>query len=335
MINLSEENKIIVSVCMITFNQESYIKQAIDSALMQKTSFNYEIVIGEDCSTDNTRKIIEEYRAKYPEKIRLLLNTKNVGAVKNLAETLKACKGKYIALLEGDDYWTSFDKLQKQVDFLECHTNHAICYHATQLVDRNGTPKVILPISKFRKPTSTLHDLLINDSFMATCSTMFRSNLFNYFPDIFYISNMCCDWTLNVLNAENGNIGYLDETMSVYRSSSSEFAWTSKPLNEIYKDAIKINEAFDLYFKHKYSLLFKDKIAKYYSIIAIDFFYRGELKKAFQALRESINKKGDVILFLRLILKDGPYFYIKGYLSRKLLMLNYFLKGILKYKSNK
>lgn len=118
----------IVSVLMITYNHEKYIAQAIDSVLMQKTNFDYEIVIGEDCSTDKTREIVLEYKAKHPDKIKLLLQEKNLGMIQNFIDTLKACTGKYIALLEGDDYWTDPYKLQKQVDFLEANPEYGLVH---------------------------------------------------------------------------------------------------------------------------------------------------------------------------------------------------------------
>ena len=108
-----------VSVFMITYNHEKYIAEALDSILMQKTDFDFDIVIGEDCSTDATRRIVLEYSRKYPDKIKLLLHNVNVGFISNMMYVLEACTGKYVAMCEGDDYWTDPFKLQKQVDFLE------------------------------------------------------------------------------------------------------------------------------------------------------------------------------------------------------------------------
>src|SRR3712207_1086613 len=100
-----------VSVLMLAYNHEKFIAQALDSALMQQVNFDYEIVIGEDCSTDNTRDILIRYQKEYPHRIRLLLPEKNLGMHDNLIQTFKACRGDYIAFLEGDDYWTSPNKL--------------------------------------------------------------------------------------------------------------------------------------------------------------------------------------------------------------------------------
>ena len=108
-----------VSVCVITYNHQAYIEKCLDSILEQQTKFNYEIVIGEDCSTDRTASIIEDYTTIH-KNIRFLDNSRNLGAIPNFIRSIKACKkGKYIAFCEGDDYWIDDNKLQKQVDFLE------------------------------------------------------------------------------------------------------------------------------------------------------------------------------------------------------------------------
>jgi glycosyltransferase involved in cell wall biosynthesis len=115
----TQTNDVLLSVCLLTYNHEFFIRKAIENAVNQQTNFDYEIIIGEDCSTDNTRKICEEYQEKYPDKIRLLPSEKNLGLKENFLQTFRECKGKYIAYLEGDDYWLSTEKLQKQIDILE------------------------------------------------------------------------------------------------------------------------------------------------------------------------------------------------------------------------
>ncbi len=117
-----------VSVLMITYNHEQYIEQAVRSVMMQETDFDYELVIGEDCSTDRTREIVLRLKEEFPDKIRLLLPEKNLGMIPNFVATYEACRGEYIALCEGDDYWTHPKKLQIQVDYMkgsECR----MCFH--------------------------------------------------------------------------------------------------------------------------------------------------------------------------------------------------------------
>jgi len=133
-----ENSNVKLSVLLVTYNHESLIHKAIEGALMQQTDFMYELVIGEDCSTDNTLSICRSYQNKSPSKIKILANKINLGLNLNFINTLKACKGQYIAYLEGDDHWKTSDKLQKQVDIMEqnpdislIHTN--FCVHDIDL----------------------------------------------------------------------------------------------------------------------------------------------------------------------------------------------------------
>lgn len=118
----------LVSVLIISYNHEQYMAQTLESVLMQKTNFHFEIVVGDDASPDNTRGICEAYIQKYPDIIRVLPTPHNLGVVPNYIRTLKACRGKYIAHLDGDDYWIDAEKLQKQVDRLEADPDLTICY---------------------------------------------------------------------------------------------------------------------------------------------------------------------------------------------------------------
>jgi len=108
----------LVSVAIIAYNLEKYIVDCLESVLSQKTNFKVEIVIGEDCSKDNTLQILLNYQERFPNIIRVLIREKNLGLTPNSVDTQNNCKGKYIALLDGDDYWTDGNKLQKQIDFL-------------------------------------------------------------------------------------------------------------------------------------------------------------------------------------------------------------------------
>src|SRR5213593_3247277 len=120
-----------VSVVMTTYNHEKFIARAIDGVLMQQTDFAYEIIIGEDCSSDKTRSIVIDFHKKHLDKIHLILPAENLGNDGNsiLVQGLQAAHGEYVALLDGDDYWTSASKLQKQVKFLEDHHQCSICFH--------------------------------------------------------------------------------------------------------------------------------------------------------------------------------------------------------------
>ena len=128
-----------VSALILTYNHERFIGQAIEGFLTQKTDFPSELVIAEDCSTDGTRDVIRRYWEKYPDRIRVLLNRHNIGAGPTITRAYHACRGQYVAVVEGDDYWTSPDKLQRQADLLDRHPEYAMCFHSVQMVWDDGS----------------------------------------------------------------------------------------------------------------------------------------------------------------------------------------------------
>lgn len=125
---MSENQEIAVSVAVITYNMQGYLPQLLDSVLMQKTSFRYEIVVDDDHSPDDSRAILLDYASRYPDMFVLSLRDQNVGGSKNMYGVLRQCRGKYIAILEGDDWWDAEDKLQYQYDFLETHLQYIAMY---------------------------------------------------------------------------------------------------------------------------------------------------------------------------------------------------------------
>ena len=129
---IDEIDDIKVSVCVVTYNQEKYIAECLDSLVSQETDFKFEIIVGEDCSTDGTRAIVQQYVDKYPDLIKPIFHDQNVGAVENIKQVYLAAKGKYIAHLDGDDMALP-TKLQKQFDTLEANPDCAICVHHRSL----------------------------------------------------------------------------------------------------------------------------------------------------------------------------------------------------------
>ncbi|HTL08435.1 MAG TPA: glycosyltransferase [Chitinophagaceae bacterium] len=128
----------LVSVCVLTYNHEHFIRQCLEGIMMQKTDFPFEVIVGEDCSTDKTASIVAEFEHLYPGVIKPVYQQKNVGGGRNAYECCyPRLSGKYIAICEGDDYWTDAHKLQKQVDFLELHNDVVLCFHRVDSVDEN------------------------------------------------------------------------------------------------------------------------------------------------------------------------------------------------------
>lgn len=239
-----------VSVLTIAYNHEKFIAQAIDSILMQEVDFEYEIVIGEDCSTDNTRKIVMGYQAKYPDKIRLLLPESNIGMLPNFINTYRACKGEYIALLEGDDYWISPHKLQKQVYFLDRNADTALCFTNSLLFweDSHREAEVFL-----NEPSETFTtEYLLFRNFISTPSVMYRNGLITEFPE-WYTDLSMGDWTLYILLTEYGKIGYIDEVMSAYRNHNGG-VWSSKNKDYQLTATIKMLSVVKRYFASKNNL---------------------------------------------------------------------------------
>ncbi len=204
----------LVSVHMITYNHEKFISEAIDGVLMQKTTFPIELIIGEDCSIDSTRKICEEYALKYLNIIALLPSEQNLGPAKNGLRLYKHFKGKYIAYCEGDDYWIDPLKLQKQVDFLEANPEFSICFHKVKilkddkLIDDYITREVL--------ETTTILDLA-EGNYIHTPSVMFRrnQNVIDAFESVGTLP--ISDYVLHMLNAKYGKIKKLHDVMGVYR----------------------------------------------------------------------------------------------------------------------
>jgi predicted O-linked N-acetylglucosamine transferase (SPINDLY family)/predicted SAM-dependent methyltransferase/glycosyltransferase involved in cell wall biosynthesis len=214
-----------VSILIITYNHDQFIAQAIDSVLMQEVDFDYEIVIGEDCSTDSTRQIVLDYQRKYPDKIRLLLPEENLGMLKNFVSTYKACQGEYVALLEGDDYWISPRKLAVQVNFLDNNPDCSMCFNDTVTIEagEHSEPTLFIPRSSAKAYTIKR---LLQYNFISTPSVMYRHKLIGEFPSWYYEQSLG-DWSLHILHAQHGKIGYIDEVMSAYRIHSAG-AWSGK-----------------------------------------------------------------------------------------------------------
>ncbi|MEH2281869.1 MAG: glycosyltransferase [Nostoc sp.] len=254
-----------VSVLMVTYNHEKFIAQAIESVLMQKVHFEYELVIGEDCSTDNTRQIVIDYQRKYSDKIRLLLPDVNLGAHKNFLNTFKACQGQYLAILEGDDYWTCGEKLQKQVEFLDKNLDFAICFHNVLVFwqDNSYSPAIFL---QNQPKTSTIENLLINN-FISTPSVMYRAGLVQNFPDWFYEQSMG-DWTFHILNAQHGKIGYIDEVMSAYRIHAKG-VWSSKSRESQIKETIRMLDTIKYHLSSQHQAIINTSINFYSQQLAI------------------------------------------------------------------
>ena len=246
------DNDIMVSINCITYNHEKYIKEALDGFLMQKTNFKYEILIHDDASTDNTANIIKKYEKKYPKIIKPIYqneNQRSKGIKINFEFNYKRSKGKYIALCEGDDYWTDPYKLQKQVDFLETHKEFSMCFHDVEKIDENGNILncKLWPNNTRTKEMITLKDIL-KGNYLATASIVFRNNLINY-DDYENLSRNLFfgDWVFQVLIAKKGPIYFLKQKMGVYRITNKGVTKSTSIL-KILEDILEFYKRLERYF---------------------------------------------------------------------------------------
>lgn len=229
----------LVSISCITFNHVLYIKECLDGFLMQKTDFCFEIVIHDDASTDGTADIIREYEKKYPSIIKPIYQRENQ-YVKGVRPTWEfnapRWKGKYIALCEGDDYWTDPLKLQKQVDFLEKNESFGGCFHITERLNVSLKLKSLINV-----PLNTIstHDLIRHKGggIFDTCSLLFKRKILD--RSAAWFDFMPFDQTLYLLISLNGPIGKINSVMAVYRTNQPN-SWTTTQSNDL-NERLKFN----------------------------------------------------------------------------------------------
>lgn len=230
----NEDENVCVSVLVLVYNHALFLRQAMDSVLMQKTQYSYKIVVGEDCSTDNSRDILMEYYQKYPDKIELVLYKENVGAERNWIETAKVCSGKYIAYLEGDDYWTDPLKLEKQISFLEENKQYIGTAHNVRCVDKNGK-FLHRDFNLYSYQTSHIYDFsnVKRVELVGQTASMLHKNIWKKFNkedwEKFLLCNTNGDLKMSLVLGNMGSIYYLCDIMSDHRRVFDEGdSWTAQ-----------------------------------------------------------------------------------------------------------
>ena len=244
-----------ISVVITAYNHEKYIAQCLESVLNQKGDFQLEIVVGDDDSTDNTRKIVEEFQKRYPDILSVLHREKNMGVIKNLKRCLKACSGEYIAICEGDDYWTDEKKLQKQKDFLEIRKECSMCFSAILLYYEEK--HLFVPHdaqASLKKDAITIEDLIQNNYIGNFSCCMYRVDTVKKLPQGIYDLNTV-DWMFNMACAELGKIGFIKDQMSVYRLHPGG-AWTGKNKIQKREEICNYIDTSNKFFDYKYDTLF-------------------------------------------------------------------------------
>jgi glycosyltransferase involved in cell wall biosynthesis len=245
-----------ISVIITSFNHERYIKQCLDSILDQKGNYNLEIILGDDCSTDNTNEILRQYSEMYPVTLKMMPKQDNMGVTKNLKRCLDACQGDFIAICEGDDYWTDEYKLQKQMEFLEEHKDYSMCFSACMLfIEKENRFILHAGQNSLNKDTITTEDL-IETNYMGNFSCcMYRTDAIRKLPaEIFNFFTV--DWMFNMACGEVGRIGFIKNPMSVYRLHSNG-VWSGKSTREQNDFLIQCIGTYNKFLNYKYKAQFR------------------------------------------------------------------------------
>jgi glycosyltransferase involved in cell wall biosynthesis len=221
-----------VSVIMITYGHEAYVKKSIEMILQQECDFDFELLIANDCSPDRTDDIIIELLSIHPkaEKVKYFKHDKNLGMMANSLFAMNLASGKYVALCEGDDYWTDKLKLQLQVDFLENNLDYVMCFHAVNVETTQGAEGYVYPLP--RKDTLFLKDIIRNH-YIPTCSLMYRNfTLENGYPD-WMLNSISGDIPLEILLSAHGKTKYMPIKMACYLRNPGGISHSPKQLEKM------------------------------------------------------------------------------------------------------
>lgn len=302
-----------VSVVMITYNHENFIAEAINGVLIQECDFEVELIIANDCSTDKTHEVILDILQNHPRAhwIKYTNHTENKGMMPNFIWALQQAKGKYIALCEGDDYWTYPSKLQKQVDFLDTNLDYIVCYHDAISIDENGNELSNSLLGEWKKDYSNLE--LKKGAWLPTLTRCFRNEKFN-FPKKLYQVNAGDHFLTSILGLY-GKAKYLNFVGATYRIHSNGI-WSSK--NNFVANISILNDYFKLcnYWK------FEKEIMN---------FYKQSLRKTNEKLIENVIINHNIIGFLIILklnlLNNISFFNLyNAQLSIKILNKEFFKK---------
>ncbi len=281
---------------MITYNHVNYIREAIEGVLMQECHFEVELILANDCSSDATHTIIEDILKNHPQAswIKYINHKENLGMMSNFIWALQQCKGKYIALCEGDDYWTDPLKLQKQVDFLEANPDYVVCYHDAGIIDESGSQVSNSILRECKKDYSKIE--LKKGAWLPTLTRCFRNENFVFPPEFYQV--MAGDHFLTGILGLHGKAKYLDFNGANYREHSNG-VWTSK--NKFYRELAMLKDYI--------------KICEYWHSkkdMEIYNFYKQSLKKTNENLIKIVIKKHNLLGFfkiLKLNFLDNKSFY--------------------------
>ncbi len=298
-------NNTLVSIAVTTYNQQDYIAQTMDGLLMQQTNFKFVIVVGEDCSTDNTIQILETYKKKNPSKIQLLNFDKNYGSDLNLLRTIKACTGKFIAICDGDDYWIDTHKLQKQVDFLESNEG----YGTVATLQKDFIQDKGIFIAENNSYTETYKTIafkqLLFKNYITASTVLFRRSLMLSFIDFYEKQNAISfnDYNFFLFFAHQMQVAQRNEISIVYRVLS-ESGSRSKDAKKIWSFKKRFNNAINIYLDFfDVDSKLKKKVLHYRAITNYRFASRSGDRMVCTEFLEVFKNNNDTIRYF--LLKNG------------------------------
>ena len=243
-----------LSVIVTTYNHEKYISQALESVLLQKIDCPIEIIIGDDCSSDGTSDIIEDFRKRFPDIFVVLRYNKNIGVTENLNRCIQKSSGNYIGICEGDDYWTDEFKLAKQVKYLEDNDDCSMCFNKINLFYEDSGKYIVHPSQEAlpKDKGKFITKDLINDNFIGNFSCcLYRKSMIDKLQKKLF-SIYVVDWMFNMAIAQHGKIGFIDDVMSVYRIHNKG-VWSGVIKEKKFLDWIKNINTYDKYFEKTYA----------------------------------------------------------------------------------
>lgn len=320
-------NEIMVSIDCITFNHEDYIREALDSFLAQKTTFNYEILIHDDASTDKTADIIKKYQRKYPDIIKPILQKENQYSkgVKVASINAQRAEGKYIAICEGDDYWNDIYKLQKQVDFMEEHPETSLFVHNGYEYSEKQKKNIrtVLSTEIDNRFYSVEQILVGGGALFPTNSMLYRKEFVKNLP-AFYFNAPIGDYPMTIYLGIQGDVYYSKDIMSSYRVENPQ-SWAGRQFvrDENYQarrishkeKILKMFEGIDEYTNGRYKeTIEKLKLKTQFSILIYEKKYKSIKSKEYTEFYKLLSRKDKVVLFLEEYFPSiiSKYYEIKG-----------------------
>lgn len=256
--NWKLQSPLMVSIVCLAYNHEPYISDAIEGFVKQETDFPFEIIIGEDCSTDTTREIVFNFQKKYPRIIRIVSSPENVGMQKNCMRTLEAANGKYIAFCEGDDFWICNNKLQKQVDFLEANPEYSMAAHAVDIIDNTSQGVIYTPYSDFAGGKFVTADILLKH-FLPTLSLVFKRSAL-VIPGWFQLCRSL-DVLMELIVSLSGPGMFFSQVMGIYRHHDGGITKMQTDRSEIYRNSYFLFMQFNKFSERKFEKEVYQKIS--------------------------------------------------------------------------